>query len=273
MAEILTYLPLVAALAAAGLFAGLIAGLFGIGGGVGIVPALFYTFSALGYPERAMHMAVATSLASIVATSIRSVAAHDRHGAVDWTVVRGWTPWIVLGALAGMAASAFIPGRGLTAIFGIVALVLAAQFYFGRPDWRLSNSLPEGPARWTLGALIGALSALMGIGGGTFGVSLMTMCGRPIGQAVGTAAGFGVAIGAPAALAAMVVGWGREGLAPGSIGHVNVVAFVLIATLTTAMAPQGARLAHAMDPALLRRLFGVALAAAAANLLYEAIAG
>ena len=119
---------LLAALIGAGLFAGLVAGLFGVGGGVVIVPAVYYAQAALGYPEETrMHVAVATSLATIIATSIRSVMAHNKKGAVDWQVLRAWSPWIVLGALAGAFVADMTPGRALTAFFGAVAMLIAAQ--------------------------------------------------------------------------------------------------------------------------------------------------
>ena len=265
--------PLVAALAAAGLTAGLAAGLFGIGGGAVIVPVLYFLFSGLGFEETAMHVAVATSLATIIVTSIRSVMAHNKRGAVDWEIVRGWAPFIMIGALAGMAVAGFIPGAGLTAIFGTMAFLLAAQLFFGRPTWQLADEMPRGAWRMGLGSAIGALSALMGIGGGTFGVSLMTVFGKSIHGAVATAAGFGVAIGAPAALAAIITGWGREGLPPGSAGFVNLPAFALVSVFTVTMAPVGARLAHKLDAGLLRRLFGVVLALVGARMLYSVITG
>lgn len=265
--------PLLAALAGAGLFAGLVAGLFGIGGGAVIVPVLFFLLTALGFTETAQHVAVATSLATIIATSSRSVMAHNKRGAVDWAVLRGWSPWIVLGALGGMALAGAMSGHALTVIFGAVALIIALQFFFGRPDWRLAGDMATGALRAVLGAAMGALSALMGIGGGTFGVSVMTMSGRPMHQAIGTAAGFGVAIGVPGAIAAMVVGWGKADLPPGSVGYVNLPAFLMIATLTVLMAPVGARLAHRLDAQLLRRLFGILLFIVAARMIWSSIGG
>ncbi len=272
MGILIEYWPFLAALVAAGLFAGLTAGLFGIGGGAVIVPVLFFLFRALGYEDTAMHVAVATSLATIIATSIRSVLAHNSRGAVDWSIVRGWAPWIMLGAAAGMALSGYISGEGLTLFFGVMGFLLSAQLWFGHPDWRLAPDMPTGPARAGLGAGVGALSALMGIGGGTFGVSLMTVCGRPIHQAVATAAGFGVAIGLPGAIAAIIVGWQREGLPPLSAGHVNLPAFLLIAVFTVAMAPVGARLAHKLNPQRLRKLFALLLLVVAIRMIWSVLA-
>ena len=270
---IVQYAPAVLALVAAGLFAGLTAGMFGIGGGIVIVPALFFLFRALGYEDTAMHVAVSTSLATIIATSIRSVMAHHRRGAVDWAIIRGWAPWIMAGAAGGMAVSGLIPPQGLTLFFGAMGVLLAIQLFFGDPAWRVASAMPTGATRAGLGTGVGALSSLMGIGGGTFGVSLMTMCGRPILNAVATAAGWGVAIGLPGTIAAIIVGWGRDGTPPWSLGHVNIPAFVLIALLTALTAPLGAALAHRLNARLLRRLFGVLLAIVAARMIWSALEG
>ena len=162
---------------------------------------------------------------------------------------------------------------GLTLFFGAMLLILAMQLYFGRPSWKLADELPKGVPRAGLGGLLGALSAVMGIGGGTFGVSLMTICGRPIHQAVATAAGFGVAIGLPGAIVAMLNGIGKEGLPPMSVGHVNLPAFVLISACTVTMAPLGAALAHRLDANLLRKLFGVLLVLVSIRMIWKTIAG
>ncbi|MGF1462657.1 MAG: sulfite exporter TauE/SafE family protein [Maricaulaceae bacterium] len=273
MQEFAQFWPLAAALAGAGVFAGLVAGLFGVGGGVVIVPALFYALNALGFTEAAMHVAVATSLATIIATSLRSAAAHHKRGAVDLAVLKAWSPWIVLGAVVGAALAGFAPGRALTGLFGVMAIAVAAQLAFGNPNWRIAAELPHGAARAGLGGMMGVLSALMGIGGGTFGVLLMTLCGRTIHQAVGTAAGFGVAIGAPAALGFVLTGLDAPGRPPGSLGYVSGPGFVLIASLTTVVAPWGARLAHALPQTALRRLFALGLTGAALSMIFSALQG
>ena len=267
------YGVLILSLAVAGVAAGLAAGLFGIGGGAVIVPVLYFLFSSLGYEETAMHVAVATSLATIILTSVRSVMAHNKRGAVDWAVIRGWSPWIVLGAIIGQLIAGYVSKDGLTLTFGALLLILAMQLYFGRPTWKLAHDLPKGAPRAGLGSVVGALSAVMGIGGGTFGVSLMTVCGRPIHQAVATAAGFGVAIGLPGAGVAIGNGIGREGLPPFSLGHVNLPAFALISLCTVTMAPVGASLAHKLDAGLLRKLFGVLLVLVSIRMIWKVIAG
>lgn len=267
------YLPFIAALVAVGAGAGLIAGLFGIGGGVVMVPAMYYVLSALGYAEHAMHAAVGTSLTVIVATSLRSVAAHAGKGAVDFEILKTWTPFIVLGALAGSAVADLAPGRALTALFGAVALILSAQFFFGQPDWRLADRMPGQPARGLLAGTIGVLSSLMGIGGGVFGVTLMTLFGRPIHQAVGTAAGFGVAIGLPGAIGFMAAGLDEPGRAPFSIGYVNMAGFVCLAIAAVLLAPVGASLAHRLNAARLKQVFAIGLLLVALNMLREAAFG
>ena len=264
---------LILALAGCGLFSGLVAGLFGIGGGAVIVPVLIILFESLGYAGTASHVAIATSLATIILTSARSVMAHHERGAVDWQIIRTWAPWIMIGAVIGQLLAGALSGLALKAFFGVMAYLLAAQLFFGRPNWRLADDLPKGAGRAGLGTSIGTLSALMGIGGGTFGVSLMTVYGRVIHQAVATAAGFGIAIGLPSAITAVFVGWGREGLPPFSLGHVNLAAFGLISIFTVIMAPIGARLAHSLDAQLLKRLFAILLACVATKMIWDTIAG
>ncbi len=267
------YLPFIAALLVVGASAGLIAGLFGIGGGVIMVPAMYYVLTFLGYPEHAMHAAVGTSLMVIVATSLRSVSAHAKRGAVDFQILRTWAPWIVVGALVGSAVADLAPGRALTGLFGAVALILSAQFFFGRPDWKLAQDMPGLPLRGLLGAFIGVLSSLMGIGGGVFGVTLMSVCGRTIHQAVATSAGFGVAIGAPGAVGFMIAGMDEEGLAPFSLGYVNLAAFFVLAGAAVFLAPVGAALAHRLNAARLKQIFGVALLVLSLNMIREAVFG
>lgn len=264
---------LIIALALTGALAGLVAGLFGIGGGIVMVPAMYYVFQTLGYDgDRTMHVAVGTSLAVIVATSLRSVSAHAKKGAVDFAVLRAWAPFIVIGTLIGTVVADYIPSRGLTGLFGGMALLLSLQFFFGRPNWRLADEMPGGLPRIALGHTIGGLSALMGIGGGVMGVTLMTLCGKTIHRAVATSAGFGVAIGAPGAIGYILNGWGSDAV-PMSLGYVNLPGFALLAGCAFFVAPLGAHLAHSLPEKNLKRLFAVGLAIVGAMLLREAIIG
>lgn len=261
----------VAALAIAGLFAGFIGGLFGLGGGVVLVPALYAVFSALGVDEAVrMHVAIATSLSTIISTAWRSLSTHMKAGAVDFDILTRWGPWITLGALIGAGIAGFSDTHALLIVFGIGLLVAAVQMGLGRPDWRLLTEPPRGVAGAGVAGSIGVVSAMMGIGGGTFGVPVMTLCGVPIHRAVATASGFGAAIALPAALGYVVTGWGREGLPPWSLGYVSLPGFVILALLTAITAPIGARLAHRLPQAQLKRAFAVLLALLALNMLREA---
>ena len=262
---------LLAAVLAAGLVGGLIAGLFGVGGGTVIVPALFYAFEVLGLGGAAnLHVAIGTSLMTIVATSWRSLGAHRAHGAVDETVLKTWTPWVGLGALIGAAVAGLTSLEGLAVVYGVCLAVVAAQMGLLPERFALARDLPTGWGRRGVGAGIGLLSAMMGIGGGSFGGMLMTLFGRPIHQAVATASGFGVAIGAAATVGFVVFGWDAPGRPPLSLGYVNVPAAVLMALLTTLVAPYGARLAHRLDRRVLKKAFAVYLLFTAALVLVKA---
>ena len=265
-------LLLLAALTAAGLVGGLVAGLFGVGGGTVIVPAVFYAFEVLGVGgEGNLHTAIGTSLLTIVATSWRSLRAHRAHGAVDEAVLKSWTPWVAAGALVGAAVAGVTSMQGLAIVYGVCLLVVAAQMGLLPERVTLRHDLPEGWGRRATGTVIGGLSAMMGIGGGSFGGMMMTLCGRPIHQAVATASGFGLAIGTAATLGFVVFGWDAGGRPPLSLGYVNVPGAIVMAVLTTAVAPWGAKLAHALDRAVLRRAFAVWLLVTAAAVVLEAV--
>jgi uncharacterized membrane protein YfcA len=265
-------LLLLLALTAAGLVGGLVAGLFGVGGGTVIVPAVFYAFEVLGVGgEGNLHTAIGTSLLTIVATSWRSLRAHRAHGAVDEGVLKTWTPWVAAGALVGAGVAGFTSMQGLAVVYGLCLLVVAAQMGLLPEGVTLRRDLPTGWGRRVTGTVIGGLSAMMGIGGGSFGGMMMSLCGRPIHQAVATASGFGLAIGTAATLGFVVFGWDAGGRPPLSLGYVNVPGALLMAVLTTAVAPWGAKLAHALDRAVLRRAFAVWLLVTAAAVVGKAL--
>ena len=259
--------PLILALAGAGLLAGFVAGLFGIGGGVVIVPTLAFVFDQLGYSTTSMHLAVGCSLATIVATSIRSAMSHHKRGAVDMEVVKGWIPWIVVGAILGSFIAGAMPKQGMRTVFASVLLLVSLQFLFGRPNWKLRDSMPTGLPRMGIASFLGALSGIMGIGGGTFGVTLMTLCGMSVHRAVGTASTWGAAIGFPAAIGFAITGWGLADRPPLSIGYLNVPAILIIGLMTTSIAPLGAIVAHRLNAVTLKRIFGVAMLLVAINML------
>ena len=252
-----------------GAFAGVLAGLLGVGGGIILVPAFFYTFSALGYDSpQLMQMCLATSLATIIVTSIRSVMAHHKKGAVEWQILRQWAPGIVVGAIVGVLVASSLRSQALQAIFGGLAILVGLYMSFGKSQWRLGTQMPTGPFRWSVSPMVGFLSVLMGIGGGSFGVPVMTLFGVPIHRAVATAAGFGVIIAVPSVIGFLFVD--IEVAPPFSIGAVNFAAFGLIVAMTLITAPWGAALAHRMDPKPLKRVFGVFLILVALNMLRKA---
>jgi uncharacterized membrane protein YfcA len=267
-AELAHWLPLAALLLATGVAAGLIGGLLGVGGGIVIVPVLYHVFREQGIdPSVRMHLAVGTSLGTIVLTALRSVRSHHARGAVDALLLRGWTLAVLAGVLAGSLLARSLDGRALGALFGAVALGVSLHLAFGREAWKLRDGLPGGAARQVLGAGIGFFSVLMGLGGGTLGVPILTLFGVPIHRAVGTAAGLGLVIGLPGALAFAVAGWGVPLRPPFSAGFVNLLGLAAIAPATWLTAPLGARLAHALPRAWLRRAFAFFLALTALRML------
>jgi uncharacterized protein len=263
-------LPMILLLLAIGAFAGVIAGLLGVGGGIILVPAFYYAFSGLGYegPDL-MQVCLATSLATIIVTSVRSVLAHNKKGAVDWAILKSWAPGIVVGAILGVLVVAQLRTPVLQAIFGSLALVVAFYLGFGRPEWRVGPEMPRGPVRAVLSPLMGFLSVLMGIGGGSFGVPVMSLYGVPIHRAVATAAGFGVLIAVPSVAGFLLTP--VTGAPPYTVGAVNLPAFLLIIAMTLITAPIGVKLAHSMDPKPLRRIFAGFLAVVALNMLRKAL--
>lgn len=263
---------LIAALLGAGGAAGLVAGLFGVGGGTVMVPALFYAFSVLGVGgESNLHVAVGTSLAVIIAVSIRSLAAHRSHGAVDEEVLKSWTPWVAFGGFVGAAVAGVASMAALGWVYAGCLILVAAQMGLLPERVRLADDLPTGWARRVIGTAIGGFSAMMGVGGGSLGGMVMTLCGRSIHQAVATASGFGLAIGIPATLGFIAFGWGAEGRPPLSVGYVNIPGAIVMGVVTTAVAPWGAKLAHSLDRKILRRSFAVFLALTAISVLVKAL--
>jgi uncharacterized protein len=249
-----------------GAFAGVIAGLLGVGGGIVLVPAFFYTFAALGYGgDQLMQVCIATSLATIIVTSVRSVLAHHRKGAVDWAILRSWAPAVAAGALAGFFLAATLRSAVLQAVFGVLALIAGLYMAFGRAEWRLGAELPGGAVRIGLGGGLGFFSALMGIGGGTFGVPMMTLYSVPIHRAVATAAGFGLVIAVPSACGFLLLA--VDHAPPFTVGAVNLPAFGVIIAMTLLTTPYGVALAHRMDARPLKRAFAIFITIVALNML------
>jgi len=266
------WLPVIAALIAAAVAGGLIAGLLGVGGGLILVPALDFALQAAGIsPAVALHVAVATSMATIVPTAISSSRSHARRGAVDVAVVRRWSVPIVVGALAGSLLAARLEPAVLATVFGVVAFAAALKMLLPVDHVVLRQGLPGGVGGALIPAAIGAVSSMMGIGGGTLSVPTMTLLGEPVHKAVGTAALLGLWIAVPATLGYLLAQpQDAAGLPPWTVGYVSLPGIVLIAPITWAVAPLGARLAHSLDRRKLTAAFGVFLLVVALRMLYRA---
>ena len=262
---------LIIALLAAGIAGGVLAGLLGVGGGIVIVPALEFVLEWYGVPSAfRMHIAVATSLAVIVPTSISSARAHYRRGAVDVVLARRWAPLIGIGAVTGVLIASQVSGPTLTAIFGVFVFLVAIKMTLPIDNQVITNRVPTNAAIGVVPMVIGAISSMMGIGGGTLSVPTLTLFGEPIHRAVGTSALFGLLIAVPGAIAFVVAGWSMEALPPGSLGFVSLAGFIVIAPLTVLFAPLGARIAHMLSQRALSLFFGTFLLLVAIRMLVQA---
>ncbi len=246
--------------AVTGAIAGLIGGLLGLGGGLIIVPALVTVFGRIGInPAVAVHLAIGTSLSTIIVTAISSSQAHHRRGAVDWHVFRGLTPGIVIGALLGAEGAHALPSHALRIIFGVFELLVAAQtaFQFNASPHR---TLPKTRALNVAGGIIGMISSVIGIGGGTLTVPFLVWCNVSIRRAVATSSACGVPIAITGAVGYVLTGWHEPNLPSGATGYLYWPAFAGIALVSLLFAPLGARLAHTLPTQILRRAFSVFLA-------------
>jgi uncharacterized membrane protein YfcA len=264
------FLILAAVMLATGCVAGVLAGLFGIGGGIVIVPVLEAALTFLNVDAAIrMHVAVATSLATIIPTSIASARAHYQRNSVDIALVKRWAIFVLIGALLGAWIAAQVHSRILSMVFASLAMLVAVKMLLLPESRNLAEAVPRGPWVAVIPTLIGCLSSMMGIGGGTFSVMTLTLFNEPIHRAVGTAALFGLVISLPGTVGFILSGLGDSRLPPGNFGYVSVIGFALIAPTTVLAAPIGARIAHAFSRRRLSMLFGMFLIAAAARLFYQ----
>ncbi|HKS89809.1 MAG TPA: sulfite exporter TauE/SafE family protein [Stellaceae bacterium] len=258
---------LVFATIAAGIATGLLAGTFGIGGGAIIVPVLYEVFRLLGVPDAVrMQLCIGTSLAIIVPTALRSYQAHRAHGLALPEVMRAWAVPSIVGVALGAAAAAIAPAGLFEAAFALIACVIAGKLLFGREGWVLGSDLPGGLAMRGYGFLVGLGSALMGISGGSLVTMILTLYRKSIHQAVATASGVGVPITLAGTVGYALAGLLHRALLPPlSIGFVSIVGVVLIAPISSYVAPFGARLAHRLPRRRLEIAFGLFLLLAAAR--------
>lgn len=260
MTEWLIYLGL-------GAFAGVLAGMLGVGGGLIIVPILAWVFLGQGFDSGViMHLAVGTSLATIVFTSISSVRAHHRRGAVQWPAVVRLMPGIVFGVFIGALVAERLPTASLRTVFGVFELLVAAQMAFSLlPE--AHRALPGRLGMGAAGAVIGGVSAIVGIGGGTLTVPFLLWCGVAMRQAVATSAACGLPIAVAGAVAFAWTGSGNGSLPPSSLGYLYLPALAGVAASSILFAPLGARLAHSLPTAVLKRFFAVFLAVLGVKML------
>ena len=252
-----------------GLVAGVLAGLLGVGGGIVIVPVLYHVFTLLGIDESVrMHVAVGTSLATIVPTSIMSARAHRKRGSLNPDILRRLVPAVVVGVLIGAVLSGRFSGAVLTAVFATVALLVALNMAFKRDDFALRDGLPGTVGTSALGVSIGGLSTLMGIGGGTLSVPALNALRVPMHVAVGTGAALGMIISLPGAAAVLINGLNVPLRPPASLGCINLLGFALIVPATLLSTGWGARMAHAINARRLRQLFALFLALTSARMFY-----
>ncbi|WP_342449579.1 sulfite exporter TauE/SafE family protein [Falsiroseomonas frigidaquae] len=261
---------LAVAMALTGIVSGTLAGLLGVGGGIVIVPVLFNVFPLFGIPEAVqMKLAVGTSLATIIPTSIQSARKHFAKGTMDVPLLKSLAPSIGVGVLFGTILAIWLKGEALTLVFATIAILVALNMGFTGVEWKLRDSFPGGVLRQLLGSFIGTVSAMMGIGGGTVGVPILSMFGAPIRGAVATASVFGIIISIPATIGFIYGGWGDPLLPPLSLGYVNLIGFALIVPSSMIAAPWGVHLAHTIPPLLLKRAFALFLFITAMRMFYS----
>jgi uncharacterized protein len=250
---------LLVALAAAGCATGLLAGLLGIGGGGILVPVLYELFGAQGVDEAIrMHLAVGTSLAVIIPTSLRSFASHRARGAVDMQILKSMALPVIAGVCLGAVLARYANEAVLKAIWVVAATLMSGRLFLGQRGWQLGDAIPGNPFRALYGGFVGLISTLMSIGGGAFVTTMMVLYGRSIHNAVATSSGFGPLIAIPGTLGFVWAGW-HASLPPGSLGYVSVLGALLIVPTSVLAAPLGVRLAHGISRRKLELAFATFL--------------
>lgn len=252
---------------ALGAFVGFFAGLLGIGGGAAMVPVLAFIYAAKGFdPAQVIHLALGTSMATILFTSVSSVRAHHRHGAVNWQIVRRMAPGIVIGTFSGALLASALDVRVLAIVFTLLIYYISAQMFFGKKP--ASGTMPLSNTGLNLASgLIGVISSLTATGGAALVVAYLVKRGTLIHQAIGTAAAIGWPLAAAGTAGYIISGWGQSGLPEQSIGYVYWPALIGIVIASMLLAPLGARLAHRTPGALLKKIFAALLFTLATKML------
>lgn len=268
------FAALAAALIGGGLLTGILSGLFGVGGGGILVPVLYELLTVLSVPaEIRMHVAVGTTFAIIIPTGLRSSLGHYSRGAVDTDVLRTLAPAIAAGVVAGLVIARFAGGAAMQAIWVFSATLIAFYQFFGNKSWRLGDRMPGPAVEIPVGLMVGLLATLMGVGGAAFLVPFLTLYGRPMHTAVGTASGVSPLIAIPAMLGYMWAGWGAGGLPVASLGYVSLLGAALIIPTSVLAAPWGVRMAHGLTRRQLELGFGLFITLVALRFIYSLATG
>jgi uncharacterized membrane protein YfcA len=271
---VITYWPLILGLSISGMVSGVFAGLLGIGGGAIIVPILSYAFEALGFSgDIAQHVAVASSLAIIIPTGTMSARSHYKRGAVDVAILKLWAPFVLVATLIGGLMAGWFTGSALRIVFGVMAIFIALNIVTPFQQ-RLMGHLKGSPITHRIAAsIVGYISALMGVGGGSLSVPTIAAFGETMHKAVGTGAAIGVFIAIGGTIGFIVSGWNAPGMPPLSLGYVNLIAFALVGGFAALTAPLGAALAHRLQQKTLKYVFAVFLVFVGINMIYKAVTG
>ena len=260
----------IAAMVFAGVIGGFVAGLLGVGGGIVIVPILYFVLGGIGVTDTVrMKIAVATSLATIIFTSLSSARSHYKRGAVDFTLLKSWGVPIFVGVVLGTMIGGHVDGLVLTIVFAVVALLVAINMVVRADNSALAERFPNAFVKGAAGLFVGLISAMMGIGGGTLSVPILTAFGFDIRKAVGTAAAIGFIIAIPGTIGYALAGWGEPDLPAGSVGYPNLIALIALIPLTTLIAPLGARVAHLIPRRMLSYAFAAFLGITALRMFFD----
>ncbi len=273
MALIIEYAPLILGLFVTGILAGIIAGLLGVGGGIIMVPAMALAFEFIGINKDIYHhVAVATSLAIIIFTGLSSAIAHNKRKAVMGDIIKLWAPFIIISSLLGGLSARYYSGDMLRIIFAIVALFIALNMALPIQQKLISKLHQSKLTHRLIAFIVGYISALMGIGGGSLSVPSLAAFGHSMHKAVGTGAMIGVFIAIAATFGFIISGLGVEGRPEFSFGYVNIPALILIGLAATFTAPLGAALAHKINAKALKIIFALFLCAVSLRMLYQVMA-
>jgi len=252
-----------------GAVVGFFAGLLGVGGGGIMVPMLTTLFLAQGFPlAQVVHMALGTSMAAIVMTSVSSLRAHHGHGAVRWDVVRRITPGILLGTFGGTFIASRVDTAGLAVFFAAFMAYVSIQMLLNIKP-KPTRELPGAAGMSAAGLLIGGVSALVAIGGGSLSVPFMTWCNVKVQNAIGTSAAIGLPIALAGTVGYLVNGWNAPGTPPLTLGYIYLPALVFVSLVSMVTAPYGARLAHRLPVATLKKIFAGVLMLLCAKMLHS----